>query len=159
MITLARRLALAAYRPQFLAILLILGAAACEPRIDTRGHVPDPEALEKLKSGLVTRTDVVDLLGSPSSVGKFDQEIWYYISTRTETLAFYPPEVLEHRVVAVAFDQSGVVDEVREYGMEDLQNIEPIGRETPTAGKELGFFEQIIGNFGRFAKGAGVKTE
>lgn len=126
---------------------------ACEPRIDTRGHVPDAESLAKIKPGLVSRSEVKNILGSPSSIARFDGETWYYITTRTETVAFYEPTILEQNVVAIAFDQTGFVADVRQYGLEDLNVVEPIDRETPTAGKKLGFFEQLIGNVGRFAKG------
>ena len=137
----------------FFAMVAALVVTACEPRIDTRGHVPDAESLAKIKPGLVSRSEVKNILGSPSSIAQFDGETWYYITTRTETVAFYEPTILEQEVVAIAFDQTGFVADVRRYGIDDLRNVKPIDRETPTAGKKLGFFEQLIGNIGRFAKG------
>ena len=139
----------------FSALIAVLAVAACEPRIATRGHVPDPESLAKIKPGVVSRSEVANILGSPSSIAKFDGETWYYITTRTETVAFYEPTILEQEVVAIAFDQTGFVANVRRYGIDDLQDVDPIDRETPTAGKKLGFFEQLIGNIGRFAKTKG----
>jgi hypothetical protein len=39
---------------------------------------------------------------------------------------------------------------VKKLGLEDAQQVALNSNETPTAGKELGFFEQLFGNVGRF---------
>ena len=92
------------------------------------------------------------MLGSPSSIATFGEEVWYYISSQTQTIAFYEPEVLDQKVVAIAFDDAGKVKNVRTYGLEDAQAIEPVARTTPTGGREVTILEQLIGNLGKFTK-------
>ncbi len=137
-----------------IALLGVVSAgAACTPTIDSRGHVPDKRAIDQIQPGEQTRAEVSQLLGSPSSVGTFDEHRWYYISSRTETLAFYKPEMIDQQVLVIEFDQCGVVKSVHQLTEADAREIEPVDRVTPTYGKELGFFEQIFGNIGRFSKG------
>ena len=131
-----------------LAVLL----SACAPDLVQRGNLPDPELLSRIQPGSQTRNQVADLLGSPSSIATFGDEVWYYISSQTQTIAFYEPEVLEQKVVAIAFDGDGRVKTVRTYGLEDAQEIEPVSRITPTGGREITVLEQLIGNLGRFSK-------
>jgi len=131
-----------------LAVLL----SACAPNLVQRGNLPDPELLSRIQPGSQTRNQVADLLGSPSSIATFGDEVWYYISSQTQTIAFYEPEVLEQKVVAIAFDGDGRVKTVRTYGLEDAQEIEPVARITPTGGREITVLEQLIGNLGRFSK-------
>ena len=92
-----------------------------------------------------------DILGTPTSVGTFDQNVWYYIGQKTEKVAFFQPSVMERRVVVVHFDDSGVVKEMKQLDASDGQEVEIVDRSTPTAGRELSFLEQMLGNVGRFS--------
>ena len=131
-------------------VSLLLAAGACSPTIDNRGYVPDKEALEKVKPGTQTRNDVADLLGTPSSVTPFSENTWIYIQSKTSTIAFFEPKVLEQNVVVVDFDDAGIVHDVRRYSLEDGKVIDPVTRKTPAPGKELSFLEQLVGNLGKF---------
>ena len=133
-------------------IALAMVVLACSPRIDSRGNLPDPDRLVEVKPGLHGRDDVTDILGSPSSIAVFDEETWYYISQRTETVAFLAPSVEERKIVIVRFDGEGLVSTIETFGLEEGQTVEMVDRETPTAGNELTFIDQLIGNFGRFNK-------
>lgn len=135
----------------------VLMLAACQPTLDTRGYVPNPEALEQVHPGQ-QKAEVQNLLGTPSSVTPFGEEVWLYISRKVRTVAFFKPEVIEQNVVAVEFDRSGVVSDVRRYTLADGQVIEPVERTTPAPGRELTFLEQLVGNIGKFntpARGPG----
>ncbi len=137
-----------------LICVAILGTVlvACSPRVATRGNSADEERLSQIEPGRHGRVEVAEILGSPSSTAVFDTEVWYYISQRTETFAFFEPKISERRVVIVAFDQQGKVAEIKTVGLEAGYQIEPVDRVTPTEGKKLTFFEQILGNFGNFGQ-------
>jgi outer membrane protein assembly factor BamE (lipoprotein component of BamABCDE complex) len=132
------------------ALLVAAGLAACAPREQVRGYMPDEDRLAEIKTGVHDRTSIEALLGSPSSVGTFEDKIWYYITRRTEKIAFFDEKAKEQQVVAVVFDDSGIVQEVRRYGLEDSREIDPVERETPTRGRKLTIIEQLLGNIGRF---------
>ncbi len=134
-----------------------LSTSACSTRLDIRGNLPDPEKLAEIKPGEQTKDDVVDILGSPSSVTPFGSNTWYYISNRTETFAFFAPAVIDRHVVMVKFGADGKVTGVDTIGLEAGRNIQPVERTTPTHGTEIGVFEQLVGNIGRFKKKKGDK--
>ena len=125
---------------------------ACAPRLDTRGNLPDPDQLTKIMPGQLTRMQVAEILGSPSNISTFDQETWFYVSQRTETMAFFEPDVKTRQVVILRFDKGGKLADVKTIGLEEGRNILPVERETPTSGNEMGIIEQIIGNLGKFNK-------
>lgn len=146
-------------RPHTLKQLLVLGVmsgilmlGACESRISSRGNLPDPDLLASIQPGESSRDDVALLLGSPSSVAMFENETWFYISQRTETFAFFEPEVMERQVIIIRFDDAGVLKTIETRGLEDGQEILPVERETPTLGNEITVFQQFFGNIGRFNK-------
>jgi outer membrane protein assembly factor BamE (lipoprotein component of BamABCDE complex) len=130
--------------------LLALALTACSATVDQRGNLPDPAKLAEIHPGKTTKDMVTQLLGTPSSVGTFNDKTWYYISRRTAQTAFFDPVVEDQEVVVVAFDDSGVVREVEKRGLADGRHVDPSTRVTPAAGHELGILEQLIGNLGRF---------
>ena len=132
-----------------LGALALVGCA----RIEYRGNLPDPEVLASIQPGKHTRDDVTQKLGSPSSIAVFDDVTWLYISQQTETKAFFETKIVDRQVVVVTFDKNGVVNDVRKLSKEDGRNISHVERVTPTAGNELTFMDQLVGNFGRFNKG------
>lgn len=134
-------------------MLAALGLAACSPRVDTRGNLPDPETVLEVQPGIHDRTQVASILGSPSTVATFEDDTWYYVSRRTEQIAFFEPEVIDQQVLMVKFDQDGLVSDMKVYGIEDGRIIEPVERTTPTSGRELTVLQQIFGNLGRFNTG------
>ena len=136
--------------------LVALALAACQPTIDQRGNLPDKSKLAEIEPGVTTKEMVSQMLGTPSSVSTFGDKTWYYISRRTEQTSFFEPEVLDQQVVVVAFDEGGVVREVQHLNLADSRPVDPSSRETPSAGRELGFVEQLIGNLGKFNPNGGV---
>jgi outer membrane protein assembly factor BamE (lipoprotein component of BamABCDE complex) len=142
-----------------LAAAVFCGLAGCTPERDVRGILPDQEQIAEITPGQTRQDDVTRIMGTPTAMATFDREIWYYIGERTETVAFFKPEVKEHRVVVVRFDKQGVVEDVRQVdATKEGKNVALVPRETPTKGKELTLIQQLLGNVGRFNK-KGEKTD
>ncbi len=134
-----------------LAVALAVGPlGSCSPTVSARGNLPTPEQLTQIKPGVTDKASVTALLGSPSSIASFDDTTWYYISQKSQELAFFKPEVRDPEVVAVVFDKDGIVKDVQKRSSKQPRVIEPVARTTPAPGKELSFIEQLIGNFGKF---------
>lgn len=134
------------------AMVLTLGLAlsACQHTIDDLGYVPDPDNVVRIKPGLQGRDEVREILGSPSSTSTFTDDRWYYISKKTETVAFFQPTTLDQNVLEIDFDKDGIVSEVRRYTLKDGEQVEPVARVTPSPGQKLTFIQQLLGNLGRF---------
>lgn len=124
--------------------------AACEEQVDVRGNMPDPRVVEDIRPGQTTRAEVEDMLGAPSAVATFEEEVWYYIGGRVRTVSFFRPEVLDRKVITIRFNGSGVVETIDRRDASEQKNIAIVSRETPTRGKDLTVLQQIIGNLGRF---------
>jgi outer membrane protein assembly factor BamE (lipoprotein component of BamABCDE complex) len=137
----------------WLLLASVAALAACSPRIDQRGNLLDPDAVLAVQPGIQTKDQVAQLLGTPSTVATFNDSTWYYVSKRTATTAFFPPDITDQQVLVVKFDDSNVVEKVQIYGMDDAYEIEPVARTTPTYGQRLTILQQLFGNIGRFTKG------
>ncbi|MGO1117264.1 outer membrane protein assembly factor BamE [Rhodovibrionaceae bacterium A322] len=133
-----------------LLLTTLLGLGACEYQVNVRGNMPDPDEVAEILPGISNRSDVSEILGSPSTVSTFEDQVWYYIGQRTEQLAFFAPETTDRSVLVIEFNENGVVDDTRFYTVEDGKVIDHVSRKTPTHGKELTVVQQLIGNLGRF---------
>jgi outer membrane protein assembly factor BamE (lipoprotein component of BamABCDE complex) len=137
-----------------IAATLLAIAAGCSPRTANRGNFPAASQLEKLEVGKHSKDYVRGVLGTPSTVGTFDKNVWYYIGRRTERWAFFEESVLEQQIVAIYFDPANKIEHIQTYDEADSRDIAIVEDKTPTAGRELGVVEQIIGNLGRFNRPA-----
>src|SRR3954453_3200948 len=135
--------------------LAVAAVAGCGASVDQRGNLPEPDKLAEIRPGATTRDQVVKILGTPSSIGVFDDKNWFYISRKTKQFAFLNPDVLDQQVYIVRFDGNGVVASVDRKELKDGGDIEPVPGATPAPGRELTFVEQILGNLGRFNKSGG----
>jgi outer membrane protein assembly factor BamE (lipoprotein component of BamABCDE complex) len=141
--------------PLLASVAVVIAAASlagCAANVDQRGNLPEPEKLAQIRPGSTTRDQVAKILGTPSSIGVFNEKNWYYISRRTSQVAFLDPDVLDQQVFIVNFDDKGVVRAIDHKDMKDGREIEPAPGATPAPGRELTFVEQVLGNIGRFNK-------
>jgi outer membrane protein assembly factor BamE (lipoprotein component of BamABCDE complex) len=139
------------------ALALTGAMGGCSPMVEQRGNLPTPDKIAEIHPGATTKDEVTKILGTPSSVGVFNDKSWYYISRKTEQVAFFTPAVVDQQVYIVNFDDQGVVKAVDHKKLEDGREINPVARTTPAPGKELSFLEQLLGNLGKF-NGAGPSS-
>lgn len=121
----------------------------CTPTVAQRGNMLEDYQVEQIITGIHTRTDVLRLLGSPTTRAPFDEDIWYYIGQETEKRGILDPKVVEERIVRVAFNEEGIVQRIEEIDRERIDI--PVARaKTPTHGNEMTVMQQLLGNLGRF---------
>ncbi len=133
------------------AVLIGLGASAagCAATENRRGYMETPGMLDAIRVGVDTKSSLQAALGSPSALGTFNDNTWYYISMTQEDLLFFEPEETDRRIVAVKFGPGEVVQSVQAYGPDDAVEVSFSRNETPARGRELSFLQQIFGNIGR----------
>lgn len=125
-----------------------LAVTGCSSITNHRGYIADETLYQSVQPGLDNRQSVEAALGRPTLTSQFGDPIWYYVSSRTEQAAFRQPRIAAHGVLAVHFDESGNVTEIERTGMEQVARIDYERAETPTLGRERGFFEDLFGNIG-----------
>jgi outer membrane protein assembly factor BamE (lipoprotein component of BamABCDE complex) len=130
------------------ATALAVGLSACAPTMATNGFQAVDLKPSEVKVG-DTRSSVLLRLGSPSTQGTFDPNVWYYVTQRTEKYAYYMPRVQQREVVAITFDKDDKVASVKDLQLKDGYQIAYDRQSTPTRGKQLNWLEQLLGNIGR----------
>ncbi len=144
-----------------LAALASSGLAGCglpdfmtyPPQV--RGNRVDADAMKELVPGTTTTKDVVALIGSPTAHATFDDNTWLYIGEMTKPVIGGTNEVRSQEVVALTFDQSGVLRGVEQKSKKDSLPVSVVARTTPAPGSDSTFLQQLLGNVGRFTPGTG----
>ena len=130
----------------FAAILCGFLATACAPTIQVHGYVPSAADIARIRPGFDDTGTVEEILGRPSSNGILADSAWYYVQSVVENYTYHAPRVVDRTVLAVNFDQRGVVRTIKRYGLADGRVIDLETRTTETGGRQLGVLEQLLGN-------------
>jgi outer membrane protein assembly factor BamE (lipoprotein component of BamABCDE complex) len=148
----SRRSSAPRFRPALLAGALALGLGVaglggCNPTVDNHGYRVDKDALAQIQPGRTTRQEVLRRLGSPSSIAPLEGNVWYYVGLRSQYYAFFKPTVTDQDVLAIRFNASGVVSDIRQLSLKDAQQIAHVERTTPTRGGEPGLIRSLYDTF------------
>ena len=131
------------------AAFLGLGAAACTMGEEFhRGYLLDERAVNQVQPGWGAE-QVLQTLGTPSTVSTVGNKSWYYISQRSRRrVAFLGDSVVDQRVTAVYFNNNLKVERVALYGLQDGKIFDFISRSTPAGGGDLNFVSQLFRGLG-----------
>lgn len=144
-------------RAALVGCVLLAGCSFLAPPPQIRGNRVEVDRLKELVPGTTTEADVTSLLGSPTAHATFDYNTWLYIGERTQTRIGQTQAVLSQDVVALKFNDKGVLQDVAHRDKANSMPVQVIARSTPSPGTSASFLQQLFGNIGRFNAG-GLST-
>ena len=130
--------------------LALSGCGLFSAPIRHRGQNVTQDQLKELVPGTTTEADVRALLGEPTSQSLFDANRWAYIGQQTQNRIGRYPGVVHQNVVVLTFNSQGVLQNVRHLAKKNAVQVSMAGGATPSPGGSASFFQQLIGNIGRY---------
>jgi outer membrane protein assembly factor BamE (lipoprotein component of BamABCDE complex) len=130
--------------------LLLSGCSVFSPRPVTRGSLIEADDYNQLKPGVSTRSDAMDLLGSPTTHATFNDDTWIYITMQTTQVPLDFPSVRKQNVLVLNFDSSGLLRGMRTLDRSNARDVTMVGDVTPTPGTKINILQQILGNVGKY---------
>jgi outer membrane protein assembly factor BamE (lipoprotein component of BamABCDE complex) len=125
-----------------------VSAAACISEEFQRGYLLDERAVQQVKPGM-NGEQVLQTLGTPSTVSTVGNKSWYYISqTSRRPVRFMGESVTDQRVLAVYFDRNLKVERTALYGVQDGKLFDFISRTTPASGQDQNFVGALFRGIG-----------
>lgn len=131
--------------------LVLMALAACTAIYRNHGYVPSDKDLAKVVVGESTQEDVAFEVGRPSSIGVLTGSGWFYVGSRFQQRGPRAPKEIDRQVVAITFDDAGVVENVERFGMEKGQVVVISRRVTDSNIKGVSFLRQLLGNIGNLS--------
>lgn len=140
----------------FLVAAAIAMTQACVSVRSSHGYVLERDQTQLTgEIGFDTKESILAKYGEPSMIGTFDRNAWYYMNVRDQARAFFRPDTQDRNVVAFYFDEDGKMRDLQKFTLEDGAEFRMSSRKTPTRGKELNFWEQLLGNVGQLPAAVG----
>jgi outer membrane protein assembly factor BamE (lipoprotein component of BamABCDE complex) len=133
------------------AVLIGLSVAGCTIGQEFQhGYLVDERAVAQVRPGM-TADQVLQTLGTPSTVSTVGNKSWYYISQSSRRpVQFLSDRVVDQRVTAVYFNNGLRVERVALYGLEEGKVFDFITRTTPAGGGDQSFVTQLFRGLGRW---------
>jgi outer membrane protein assembly factor BamE (lipoprotein component of BamABCDE complex) len=131
-------------------VVLVFGLAACQPQMRYHGYAPDDAALAQIEVGRDTRESVAEKIGRPGTGGVLRGSGWYYVQTDWRADQWRAPVEVDRQVVAISFNERGVVTNVERFGQENGEIVALSRRVTDTGPQGQSVLRQIFGALGAF---------
>lgn len=114
------------------------------------GYVPAPEEIAQIQLGYDNKSTIYERFGAPTVVGE-NENRWYYIASEEIYPGSLPTREVQRRVLQIDFNGAGTVVAVKETGLADGNAVAYNRAITPTKGRELNLWEQLVGGIGNFS--------
>ncbi|MDB2415260.1 outer membrane protein assembly factor BamE [Rickettsiales bacterium] len=133
-------------------ILLFVAAlsASCVKNYSSTGYSFNQSTIDTLKVNKTRKAVVERRLGSPSTVSTYGDDIWYYISTEYENVAFFDPKIKKQTVLEIEFNSNETIKSIKKYDAKDAKAVNFSKDKTYVGGDDFTVLQQLIGNIGRF---------
>ena len=130
--------------------LILTSAMACTPLVKNHGYIPEEQDLARIVVGQDTRESVTSIVGPPTSGGVLNGSGFYYVQSKFRTLGAFAPQEVEREVVAISFNDAGVVTNIERFGLENGQVVALSRRVTDTGVQDSTFIRQLLSSLGQF---------
>jgi outer membrane protein assembly factor BamE (lipoprotein component of BamABCDE complex) len=135
------------------ALVLVVSLSGCATTYRNHGYVPTEDDLAEIVVGIDTRDSVAEIVGTPTSSGVLSDGGYYYVRSRVRHLGLTEPRVVSRELVAISFTDTGVVENIERFGLEDGRTVPLSRRVTSSSVANQSFLRQLLGNLGRFNPG------
>jgi len=107
--------------------------------------------LEKKQSSLTVnetnKNDIINVLGSPSTKSKFDNDVWIYIErkqTQSELKNLGRMKVYKNDVLVLEIDNYGILKKKSFYNIDDMEKIKIVENTTQSGFKKNSFIYNFM---------------
>ena len=101
--------------------------------VDSHGSHYLEKKQKELKINFTNKNDIIDLLGSPSTKSKFDNDLWIYIErkkTRSTMLKLGKKKIYVNNVLLLEIDDKGLLAKKEFFDINDMKEIDFVKDET-----------------------------
>ena len=128
-------------------LFLILTNCSFKPVVKHHGVPFLEKKQEKLILDKTNKNDIRKILGAPSTMSKFDNDIWIYIErkqTQSELKNFGKMKIFKNDVLVLEINKLGILKKKSFYNKEDMQNIKIVESTTKSGFNKNSFIYDFM---------------
>ena len=110
-----------------LFFLSIFSNCSFEKRVDHHGVNQLKKKSEKIIINETNKNDIINILGPPSTVSNFDNDLYFYIERKFTTgklIELGKQKYLENNVLVLEIDNKGILTKKNLFDLNNMNNIE-----------------------------------
>jgi outer membrane protein assembly factor BamE (lipoprotein component of BamABCDE complex) len=128
--------------------LAVISLSACIAEFRNHGYIPSEVQLQDIAVGQDTKETLEASIGVPRASGLLEDSGWYYVRSQFRHYGAYAPKEVSREVLAISFNDAGVVSNVERFGLENGQVVALSRRVTEPNTKGTTFISQLLGGLG-----------
>ena len=132
-------------------MLIALMLSACIVNNSKHGYDSTAADLKQIKVNQNSKEQVEEIMGSPSTVSTFDDNIWYYMTFDVRQIALFPPTITHEKVIQLKF-QNNILTKVAVYDKNTNRSLGFNKETSEVQGDDQGMMKDFFLNIGRFNK-------
>ena len=99
------------YIVRFISIIIVFTLIYnCSPRISRHGNIFSDDELKILQTTRLNKSEIIEILGQPSTKSTFSDNIWYYIFFIQKEKAYFQVKNSSNKVLKIKFDDEQNVE-------------------------------------------------
>ncbi len=131
-------------------IFLFFFLESCSTRVTNHGTVFSAEEINKIKNTKLNKSEVVEILGLPSTRSTFSDRVWYYISNVQKERAYFRIKTVSNNVLKITFNKNDQVTSYKFFSAGKLLDVEATDAQTQAnVDKEENFWQAFLSSFKR----------
>jgi len=111
----------------------ILNSCGFKKRVDHHGVHLLKKKSEKIIIAETNKNDIVKLLGPPSTISNFDNDLYFYIERKITTkplIKLGKQKILENNVLIIEIDNRGIASKKEFYDLNKMKKLKIVSAET-----------------------------
>jgi len=128
----------------FSLLFILLVITSCTGRISNHGTVNIENHINSIIEKKLEKAEVEALLGPPTTTSSFEFNKWYYIKSSLAHKSIYKPELIDHKLYEIIFNNQNVAIKINIYNKENLNKISYNEDVTETKGNETTLIQKIF---------------
>ena len=99
------------YIVRFISIIIVFTLIYnCSPRISRHANIFSDDELKILQTTRLNKSEIIEILGQPSTKSTFSDNIWYYIFFIQKEKAYFQVKNSSNKVLKIKFDDEQNVE-------------------------------------------------
>ena len=128
-------------------LFLILSNCSFKPVVKHHGVPFLEKKQQKLTVNKANKNDIIKILGNPSTISKFDNDIWIYIErkqTQSELKNLGRMKIFKNDILVLEIDKFGILKKKDFYNKNNMENIKIVEATTETGFKKNSFIYEFM---------------
>ncbi len=135
---------------RFICYLVILTLIYnCSPRISRHGNIFSDDELKILKNAKLNKSEIIEILGQPSTKSTFSDNIWYYIFFIQKEKAYFQVRNSGNKVLKIKFNEKQNVETFDIIKNDTSVKINTVKVDTANPIFERGLVKELLDSFVR----------